>query len=151
MKRLVLLNTTFLLVFCACNPESGSKNKVILAKGGKVYGGVFKLSTPSKPSNLFPYSSINYYEQQLSSQLYETLFITDSTQKSVGNLAEKYELLNGGRTFRIHLRKNVFFHHEGGNLQSKDVFFSLAFLCSSLKENNYSYLFIDKIKGAKSF
>ncbi len=151
MKRLVLLNISFLLVFCACNPEGDSKNKVILAKGDKVYGGVFKLSIPSKPSSLFPYSSISYYEQQLSSQIYETLFTTDSTQKSEGNIAEKHELLDGGRTFRIHLKKNIFFHNEGGNLQSKDVFFSLAFLCSSLKENNYSYLFIDKIKGAKSF
>ncbi|MBM3431238.1 MAG: hypothetical protein FJX99_09655, partial [Bacteroidetes bacterium] len=151
MTRLVLLNICFLLVFCACNQEGDSKNKVILAKGGKVYGGIFKLSIPSKPSSLFPYSSIIYYEQQLSSQIYETLFTIDSTQKSVGNIAEKHELLDGGRTFRIHLRKNIFFHNEGGNLQSKDVFFSLAFLCSSLKENNYSYLFIDKIKGAKSF
>ena len=151
MTRLVLLNITFLLVFCACNSEGESKNKEIIAKGGKVYGGVFKLSIPNKPSGLFPYSSISYYEQQLSSQLYETLFTSDSTQKSVGNLAEKYELLDGGKTFRIHLRKNVFFHNSGGNLKSQDVFFSLAFLCSSLKENNYSYLFIDKIKGAKVF
>jgi peptide/nickel transport system substrate-binding protein len=151
MTRLVLLNITFLLTFCACKSEIANKNTGEIAKGGKSYGGVFKLSIPSKPSRLFPYSSNSYYEQQLSSQLFETLFTTDSAQKSAGNLAERYELLDHGMTFRIYLRKNIRFHGSGVALNSKDVLFSLAFLCSASKENSYSYLLIDKIKGAKTF
>lgn len=152
MIRILFLVACFWLLLSSCNNRNNDEvNAPKSAKGGRVYGGVFSFSVPEKPKNLFPYTSINYYDQILSSQIYEPLFTLDSSQNVIGNLAEKYELLNDNKTFRVYLRKDILFHNGTSRFTAQDVLFSIALACSKFKNNNYSSLLIDKLEGANSF
>lgn len=151
MIRLIPLALSIQVFLLACSRENTDHSLNADAKGGKSYGGVFKMSLSDRPARLFPYAAVTYNEQLLCSQLYETLFILDSAQQPIGNLAEKHEVLDGGKTLRIYLKKNISFHGGGAELSAKDVLFSLAFLCSSSTDNNYAYLLIDKLRGGKTF
>lgn len=150
MIRYCIIVCFTLVALLSCKIGNDESNSSINAKGGMTYGGVFKFSIPNKPLRLYPYASNSYYEQLLISQLYETLFVTDSMQQIIGNLAEKYEVRDRGKTLRIVLRKGILFH-GGGQLTTRDVLFSIAFACSKSSYNKYAYLLIDKILGGKEF
>ena len=150
MIRYCIIVCFTLVALLSCKTGNDESDSSINAKGGMTYGGVFKFSIPNKPLRLFPYASNSYYEQLLISQLYETLFVTDSMQQIIGNLAQKYEVRDKGKTLRVVLQKGVLFH-GGGQLTTRDVLFSIAFACSKSSHNKYAYLLIDKILGGKEF
>ena len=57
--------------------------------------------------------------------LWENLLHRDATGHLIPMLAERWEVLDGGRTWRFHLRKGVRFH-DGSELTAEDVRFTFA-------------------------
>src|SRR6266702_7086183 len=58
--------------------------------------------------------------------LWENLLNRDAKGNLIPMLAERWEVLDGGRTWRFHLRKGVRFHGGGGEVTAEDVKFTFA-------------------------
>lgn len=140
----------------ACSMEEASTKKE--AKGGKVYGGTVVYESPEIVEQYFPLSCLSMYEQRAISPIYETLIKYDEESKELtGYLVSSYTISKDMKTIDLILRRGIFFHTDpcfkGKNeeLTSKDVKFTLDFLCSPHKLNRQSQLLVEKIKGAKEF
>src|SRR6058998_565306 len=58
--------------------------------------------------------------------LWENLLSRDAKGNLIPMLAERWEILDGGRTWKFHLRKGVRFHGRGGEVTAEDVKFTFA-------------------------
>ncbi|MBI4970386.1 MAG: ABC transporter substrate-binding protein [Candidatus Omnitrophica bacterium] len=78
--------------------------------------------------------------QPLMDVLFNRLFLLTTDGRLLPELAEKWEILDSGKKFVIHLRRNVQFH-DGVALTSRDVIFTLNWLRNpqlSNRSGNYA-------------
>lgn len=85
------------------------------------------------------------------SLLYQTLFSTDSTFTQIKPaLANQFEILNDGLTYKIHLKNDIFWS-DGTKITTDDIVFSIeTFLLSSDTDTNVATAF-NKIVGSDNF
>lgn len=78
--------------------------------GKPVYGGTLRVAFTSDTKTLDPTFSVNFSERQPLYLIYNTL-LSISPDGSIGpELAERWEVLDGGKRLVLHLRKGVMFH-----------------------------------------
>lgn len=155
-KRTPLLATLLILVAsCSSSVDDISELK---ASGGARYGGEFRFMLGDKVSTLLPIQAIDLYTQRVTSQLFDPILSLDATGKNViPALAESYTISKDATVFTFKIRNGVYFHDdecfggEGRELTAEDVKFTLDMACSGLKENEVSWLLVDRVKGAKAF
>lgn len=87
------------------------------------YGDAFIASAIGEASYLNPILAQDSASAQINSLVYNGLTKYDKNLRLVGDLAEKWEIRNSGKTIRFYLRKNVFWH-DGKKFTASDVLFT---------------------------
>ncbi|MEY4287937.1 MAG: hypothetical protein RLZZ30_25 [Bacteroidota bacterium] len=129
-----------------------------VAKGDKMYGGIFSYALSEPLTSLFPLETNSLSDLRVISQLFDPLVKQSDSKGTIQNcLAEKIELKDNGKCVYIRLRKGVLFHKddcfagESRELTAYDVAFTLSFACSKNKQNQSSNLLVGKIVGSEQF
>ncbi len=68
--------------------------------------------------------------------LYENLLSRDGKGNLIPMLAERWEVLDGGRTWKFHLRKGIRFHGNGPELTAEDVKFTFTTIAKQGSANS---------------
>jgi oligopeptide transport system substrate-binding protein len=152
------LVTGFLLNACKNNP-SENESRTSQGKGGRVYGGVFRLSEAEYLKTLFPPTITDGFSYRIASQIYEGLFKFDPrTLKVIPSLAESYEIDSTGKIYTVYLKKDVYFHDseafsggKGRELTAEDVSYCYRFLCSQTALNLNASLLVGILKGSQAY
>ncbi len=118
-----LLSRLFLvpaLLLAACQPrEPASSGLSVTGRGGEL-----RVLIPGEPQSFDPNLPGNETGQILAPSLYSALITLDTDGRLLPDLAESWEMKDGGRTYVFHLRKGVFWH-DGRPFGSGDVRFTL--------------------------
>lgn len=102
----------------------------LLFWANSAFAELYRKPIPSLPITFDPKRYTDAYSVLVSTQIYDRLFDFDEMQNTKANLAEKWEVTEGGRVWTIHLRKNVKFH-DGKPLTAEDIEFTLYRLIES--------------------
>jgi len=94
------------------------------APSGPKVGGELNLRLAQDPDNLNPILSSSAYGSAIYGLVYSSLFDFDVDWSPKPDLAERWETLDNGLTFRVYLRQGVKFH-DGAELTSEDVVFTM--------------------------
>lgn len=86
----------------------------------------------------------------ITQQLFDGLVRLDADLKIVPDLAEYWDISEGGRCYTFYLRKGVRFH-DGRELTADDVLFSFMRLLRRESESPFSHYLLDKVEGADDF
>jgi peptide/nickel transport system substrate-binding protein len=158
---IILFVSISLFVACGGKKEESKNPSDILteAKGGRYYGGVFRLNESEYIKNLFPLSIIDAYSYRVASQVYEGLFkFHQDSLTIIPGLAESYTVDSSGTVYTFKLRKGVFFHDsdcfEGGKgreMTAEDVKYCFTLVCSQNASNQSFNLFDGILKGANEY
>ncbi len=135
-----------------------SSKKTPLAKGDKVYGGVFSFALPEPLSSVFPLETNSLSDLRVISQVFDPLAKQCDSKGTIRNyLADQIEIKNQGKTVFIRIKKGVLFHDDecftgaSRELTAEDVAFTLSFACSKSSLNQSSALLLGKIEGSDTF
>src|SRR3990172_8954243 len=117
MKKIFLTPLILILCFSGCkkkSEENNNKETVIhQAKGGRLYGGVFRINETSYFKNLFPHNIIDVYAHRIANQVYEGLFKYSQEDLSLKPcLIETYSVDSTGRIFIFKIKRGVYFHDD---------------------------------------
>ena len=155
---LALMIAGGLTLLTSCSEQDQDKNQDLLeaAKGGRFYGGVFRLNESEYIKNLFPHSIVDVYSYRVANNIYEGLMTFDqNTLEIKPSLAESYTVDSTKTVYTFKLRDNVYFHDdpsfEGGQgrkLTAEDVAYCFRLLCTQRAENQSFHLFKDIVVGA---
>lgn len=156
--KIPLLFAAIILVFLVFLVFRG-KNTNTLAKGDRVYGGVFSYSLPEPLNSLFPLETNSLSELRIISQLFDPLVKQADAKGTIQNyLANEILIKNKGKLVKIKLKRGVLFHDDAcfttgspRELTAKDVSFTLSLACSNNPLNQSGSLLIGKIVGSESF
>jgi oligopeptide transport system substrate-binding protein len=91
-------------------------------------------------------------------QLYNTLVQTDARLNIVPSLATSWEISGDKKTYRFHLRRDVFFHDNDAFPQARgrlmiasDIVYSLSRLLDKKTASSGGWIFNERISGAEAF
>ena len=90
----------------------------------------------AEPSTLVPILAADSASQGICGLLFNGLIKYDKTLRLVGDLAERWEILDGGLTLRFHLRRGVRWH-DGAPLTADDVRFTYESLINPAARTPY--------------
>jgi oligopeptide transport system substrate-binding protein len=159
MKKILILLLVFPLIYSSCK-ESKNESPKKNAKGGRVYGGTFRLCETEKIQSLFPHRISDVISSRIAGQIYEGLVKFNPQNLSViPSLAEKWELEANGTTYTFHLKKGVHFHNDpcfpeqkGREMTARDFKFTYELLCTNLPSNEcFVTTFKDILAGANKY
>ncbi len=143
-----------------CDGSSKSVPDTITeARGGRYYGGVFRLSEPEFIRTLFPLSIIDVYSYRVASQVYEGLFkFRQDSLYVVESLVDEFTLDSTQTVYTFKLKQNVYFHDdecfEGGKgrkMTAEDVRYAFTMACTQSRLNQSFNLFEGIVKGADEY
>ena len=143
-----------LLVSC------GEKAAVDLrdAKGGKKYGGTFRMNEVQEIRTLDPVRLNDAPSHHMVHQIAELLVDFDSTLSLTPELATRWEVSPDGLVYTYHLRKGVFFHdspafpgNKGREMKAADVKYCFDRMLDARGGAFGASYFTDKVKGAQEF
>ncbi len=123
-----------------------------VAEGQPQYGGTFYLTTVTAPNSLHPHADPTLGNFITNAPIYETLLKYDwsgdyrDQYKILPWLAERWERTDP-TTYVFHLRKGVKFH-DGSEMTSADVVWSMEYLRDPANRFRYSALLVDLDKIA---
>ena len=103
-------------------------------------GGVIRLSSFADTRSLDPANLSDGLAPEMMEALYSGLVDFDEKGNVQPDLAERYELLEDGKTYRFHLRPHVRFH-DGTELDAADVVRSIKRALHPSAPNPYTSFF----------
>lgn len=104
----------------------GSAGAIIFAGMATAWAGdTFVTASAAEPSNLIPLLATDSSSHDVSGYIFNGLVKYNPQLELVGDLAESWDVLDGGLTIVFHLRKNVRWH-DGEPFTSADVAFTYA-------------------------
>src|SRR5215210_873075 len=120
MRLLFRLSLVPALLLACCQPrEPASSALSVTGRGGEL-----RVLIPSEPRAFDPNLLGDEIAQMLAPSLYSALVTLDMDGRFLPDLAESWEVTDGGRTYIFHLRKGVLWH-DGRPFGSGDVRFTL--------------------------
>jgi peptide/nickel transport system substrate-binding protein len=159
-KRYILgLILPLILLSCGKTPKGDSGNDPLKqAKGGKTYGGVFRVSETEYIKTLFPPSITDAFSYRVASQVYEGLFKFDpATLEVVPGLVAEYAVDKSRTQYTFKLKPGVYFHDdacfEGGKgreVTAEDVKYCFTQLCTQ-SATNQNFSLLSTLKGAEAY
>lgn len=165
MKSLLNYLLSAFLLFSACQTDqskSGSSQQINYrkAKGGKYYGGIFKLNESEYLTTLYPPNAVDAISTGITNQIFEGLIhFSQDSLTILPALAESWTMDESGKIYTFKIRKGVKFHDndcfpngKGRELIASDFKWLFEHLCLQ-KENTaaYSYAFNNKVLGANKY
>ena len=159
MKHFLFITLVSVFLFSNCKEKESSHSIHSDAKGGRAYGGIFRLSEAEYIKNLFPPSITDNFSYRVASQIYEGLFKFDARNlKVINSLAASYSVDSSATIYTIKLKENVFFHNDecfnggkGREMTAEDVKYCYTQLCTQSASNLNFVLFKDILKGATEY
>lgn len=159
MKRIALGILAFALLLAACGGPANAPQKVREARGGVVYGGVFRINEVEDFRSLFPLNITEATAHRIANQIFEGLVKFDQASLKIEkSLAESWELNEAANSITFHLRDDVKFHDDpcfpdgkGRAVTAKDFKYSFTRLCTHSANNHMFFLFKDRVKGATEY
>jgi oligopeptide transport system substrate-binding protein len=132
--------------FTACHSVSTSNKKT------------FRYNEPTGIASLDPAFAKNQSIIWPVHQLYNTLVQTDAKLNIVPSLAKSWDISADKKTYRFHLRGDVFFHDNnafpggrGRRLKAADIVFSLSRLLDKKTASSGAWIFNERISGSEAF
>jgi oligopeptide transport system substrate-binding protein len=132
--------------FTACHPLSTNNKKT------------FRYNEPTGIASLDPAFAKNQSVIWPVHQLYNTLVQTDAHLNIVPSLATSWEISGDKKTYRFHLRHDVFFHDNeafpkgiGRKLIAQDIVYSLSRLLDKKTVSSGAWIFNERISGIEAF
>lgn len=146
----------------SCGPsgnKDATKQTAQEAKGGVVYGGVFRINEVEDLRNLYPLNTIDAISYRIAGQIYEGLVKFSQKDLSVVPcIAENWQISEEKLIYTFKLRKGVFFHDDpcfaggkGREVTAQDFKYCFDKLCESNPNNSAFWIFKDKVKGANEY
>jgi peptide/nickel transport system substrate-binding protein len=108
MKRIAMLMLTAVMIMTASLSSAAPKND------GRPDGGVLSYGEYGRPATLDPVTSNEMISLRLTELLFNGLVGINEKQEIVPELAERWEISNGNRTYTFFLRKDVTWHAREG-------------------------------------
>jgi oligopeptide transport system substrate-binding protein len=159
MRYLALyISVIVIIVIPGCNGGSGFSGND--SKGGRVYGGTFKISETESINSLYPLSAEDVGTSNIAAQIYEGLVKLSVKDLSViPSVAEKWEIDESGKVYTFHLKKGIYFHDDpcfpegkGREVTAEDVKFTLENACTQNSDNTVFGLSLrGKLAGAEKY
>lgn len=160
-KFLAILIGASLVLSCTNTPETGTSPEALReAKGGKFYGGLFKVNESDYFKNLFPHNIRDAISYRIATQVYEGLVKFNPEDLSwMPSLAESWEVDSSKTIYTFKLRQGVFFHDDpafpdgkGREFTSEDVKYCFELLCTEhINNQGFSAVFKGILKGADAY
>ncbi len=152
-QRLIKIGFSLLiagLFVAGCNNSgaSGSGGFSEREKAATNLVGVFRYPIVTNPTTLDPAKVEDGDTIDLLQQTYETLVYWDSENKVAPKLAEKWEILDGGKTYKFTLKQGVKFH-SGKEMTSADVKWSIERACRTKIQSAVAEGYMGEIVGLK--
>jgi oligopeptide transport system substrate-binding protein len=130
----------------ACRPVSTPDKKT------------FRYNEPTGIASLDPAFAKNQSIIWAVHQLYNTLVQTDAHLNIVPSLAKSWDISEDKKTYRFHLRTDVFFHDDdvfpgrkGRRLIASDIVYSLSRLLDKKTASSGAWIFNEKVEDAGAF
>lgn len=142
MRLLLYLSVVPALLLSACQPREPSSSA--LSVTGR--GGELRVLIPGEPQGFDPNLPGNEIAQLLAPSLFSTLVTLDTDGRLLPDLAESWEVRDGGRTYVFHLREGILWH-DGRPFGSGDVRFTLERVKA---QHSISYEAIRRISGVET-
>jgi peptide/nickel transport system substrate-binding protein len=137
---------TAVFLFTACRPHSTENKKT------------FRYNEPTGIASLDPAFAKNQSVIWPVHQLYNTLVQTDANLNIVPSLAKSWDISEDKKTYRFHLRGDVFFHDneafaggKGRLLNASDIKYSLSRLLDKKTASSGAWIFNERISGIEAF
>ena len=108
-------------------------------------GDAFVTALTGEPSNLIPFLASDSASAEVSSLIFNGLLKYDAQLKLIGDLAERFEVLENGLKIVFHLRRDVFWQ-DGERFTAKDVEFTFKKLTDPSVPTPYGSSF-EKVKS----
>lgn len=144
------------LALVACGSEQQSELRP--AKGGKFYGGEYRMNHTESIKTLDPVALNDAPSHHVVHQICDQLVDFDSNLSLQPELAERWEVSDDGLTYTYHLRKGVMFHDsevfpngKGRELTAEDVKYCFDRILDATAGSKGVSYFIDKVKGARVY
>ncbi|MFN8367556.1 MAG: ABC transporter substrate-binding protein [Candidatus Kapaibacterium sp.] len=162
MKRLPLL------LFCCCivglvvnsckNHTSQQKDDLHQAKGGKYYGGTYRVNENGELRSLDPVQVNDVTSAHLVENIYDQLMYFDKDLRLTYEIATARNISEDGLTYTYTIRPNVFFHDDkcfpdgkGRELTAQDVVYSFTRICDARTGTLGSEFYREKVVGASEY
>jgi peptide/nickel transport system substrate-binding protein len=128
MKRIVFfLLAIFLLYAFAVNPCISHASSDI--RDHADYGDAIIVGSIAAPKTFIPILASDGASAEICGMLFNGLLKYDKDLRLIGDLAERYEILQGGKKIIFYLRRGVFWH-DGRALSAHDVKFTYDMIVS---------------------
>ena len=118
----------------------------------------FRYNEPTGIASLDPAFAKNQSIMWAVHQIYNTLVQTDAHLNIVPSLAKSWDISEDKKTYRFHLRTDVFFQDDGQfadgkgrRLMASDVVFSLSRLVDKKTASSGAWIFNEKVEEAGAF
>ncbi len=135
-----------LFLAAACRPVSTPDKKT------------FRYNEPTGIASLDPAFAKNQSIIWAVHQIYNTLVQTDAHLNIVPSVAKYWDISEDKKTYRFHLRQDVYFHDDdifpqrrGRRLVASDVVYSLSRLLDKKTASSGAWIFNEKVEGAGAF
>lgn len=163
--KIFLFAPVLLVLLTACGgsgedgEEEGDPNELTKIEGGKYSGGVLRLNSIEDYTSLFPVGNNDVYSTHIAGNVYEGLFRFDQkTLETQPALAESFDIDQSKTVYTFNIRKGIKFHDDecfsdgkGREVTADDFKYCLEYVCSDHKDNKWSSLFSDVIKGVDAY
>jgi peptide/nickel transport system substrate-binding protein len=137
------------LICCAPQPDHGAYNRS---------GGIFRMTQTSHIETVDPIYILFSADWQLASMIYQGLVgYEENSLELTPLLAESWEVLDEGRSFRFHIRQDVYFQNnpcfENGSrlLTARDIAYTFERLAQHSQKCPNWYLLDGKIVGLDDY
>src|SRR6478752_8188085 len=161
----------FLFLICAsfvslnsCTTQNGGETQdqeaLREAKGGKYFGGLFKVNESDYFKNLYPHNINDAISYRIATQVYEGLLkFTQDSLKLTPSLAESWTKDPSQTVYTFKLRQGVKFHDDacfadgkGREVTAEDVKYCFTLLCTDYASNQgFPAVFKGLLKGGDAF
>lgn len=128
--------TIFLLLSCS---KDNHKGRIIddADDGSPIYGDILMMSSIGDASNLIPMLASDSASHEVASFIYNGLVKYDKDYHMIGDLAQSWEIKDGGKRIRFHLRRGVMWQ-DGTPFSAKDVMFTYKTIIDPKTPTAYS-------------
>lgn len=157
MKKSIVLLLAGLFVLSSCSKKEEGTHALREAKGGKKYGGSFRLNENGDLRSMDPVQINDATSRHVGENVYDQLLEFNDKLELKPSLAKSYEISPDGITYTFHLRDDVYFNDDacfpdgkGRKFTAKDVVYSWSRALDP-RTNTLALPYFQVIKGAKEY
>ncbi len=147
------------VALCVSCTEPGQREGTTrAAKGGRMYGGIYRQNENGELSSLDPVRINDVTSSHIVINIYDQLINFDNELNIIPMLAKRWSVSEDGKTYTYIIRENARFHDDpcfpdgiGRRVTARDVKYSLTRVCDVRAKSKSDSYFRDKVVGASAY